>query len=69
VVEFTNRGTNMGFIRTAAGEFSPTRRRIDVPYCSVMQIRDGKVVAGRDYYDASTILRQLGLIADPAHSG
>ncbi len=67
VVEFTNRGTNTGPIRTTAGEFSPTRRRVEVPYCSVMQIRDGKVVAGRDYYDASTILRQLGVIA--AQSG
>jgi limonene-1,2-epoxide hydrolase len=32
-----------------------------VLYCSVMQIQNGKVVSGRDYYDVSTILRQLGL--------
>ena len=66
VVEFTNRGTNTGSITTAVGEFLPTGRRIEVPYCSIMRIKDGKVVAGRDYYDVSTILRQLGLVAESA---
>jgi len=61
VVEFTNRGTNTGPLRSAVGEFPPTNRRIEVSYCSVMQIKNGKVVSGRDYYDVSTILRQLGL--------
>jgi steroid delta-isomerase-like uncharacterized protein len=61
VVEFTNSGTNTGPLRTAIGDFPPTNRRIEVSYCSVMQIKNGKVISGRDYYDASTILRQLGL--------
>ena len=61
VVEFTNRGTNSGPLISAVGEFPPTNRSIEVPYCSVMQIKNGKVVSGRDYYDVSTILRQLGL--------
>jgi len=61
VVEFTNRGTNTGPLRSAVGEFPPTNRRIEVPYCSVMQIQNGKVMSGRDYYDARTILHQLGL--------
>jgi len=26
-----------------------------------MQVKDGKVISGRDYYDVTTILRQLGL--------
>ena len=68
VVEFTNRGTNTGSITTALGEFPPTGRRIEVPYCSIMRIKDGKVVAGRDYYDVSTILRQLGLVAESARA-
>lgn len=63
VVEFVNRGTNTGPITTVAGTFPATGRRIEVPYCSVMRIVDGKVVAGRDYYDATTILRQLGIPA------
>lgn len=63
VVEFTNRGTNTGPLRTAVGEFPPTNRRIEVPYCSVMHIKNGKVISGRDYYDVNTILRQLGLMS------
>ncbi len=63
VVEFTNSGTNTGPLRTAIGDFPPTNRKIEVQYCSVMQIKNGKVISGRDYYDVSTILRQLGLVS------
>jgi steroid delta-isomerase-like uncharacterized protein len=61
ITEFTNSGTNTGPLRTAIGDFPPTNRKIEVPYCSVMQIKSGKVISGRDYYDVTTILRQLGL--------
>lgn len=61
VIEFTNSGTNTGALKSAIGEFPPTNRKVDVLYCSVMQIKYGKVVSGRDYYDVSSILRQLGL--------
>ena len=63
VVEFTNSGTNTGPLRTAIGDFPPTHRKIKMPYCSVMQIENGKVFGGRDYYDVNTILRQLGLVS------
>ena len=63
VVEYTNSGTNTGPLKTAIGEFPPTNRQIKVKYCSIMQIKNGKVVSGRDYYDANTILRQLELIS------
>ena len=61
VVEYTNSGTNTGPLQTSIGDFPPTNRKIEVQYCSVMRINNGKVVSGRDYYDVSTILRQLGL--------
>ncbi|MGD8519788.1 MAG: ester cyclase [Desulfobacterales bacterium] len=63
VVEYTNSGTNTGPLKTAIGDFPPTNRKIEVQYCSVMQIKNGKVISGRDYYDASSILRQLGLVS------
>ena len=63
VVEFTNSGTNTGPLRSAVGDFPPTNRRIEVQYCSVMQIKNGKVISGRDYYDVNTILCQLGLVS------
>lgn len=61
VVEYTNSGRNTGPLQTALGEFPPTNRKVEIQYCSVMQIKDGKVISGRDYYDVSTILCQLGL--------
>ena len=63
VVEFINSGTNTGPLQTPIGDFPPTNRRVEVSYCSVMQIKNGKVISGRDYYDVSTILRQLELLS------
>ena len=61
VIEFTNSGTNTGPLKSAIGEFPPTNRKIEVKYCSVMEIKGGKVISGRDYYDVNTILHQLGI--------
>jgi steroid delta-isomerase-like uncharacterized protein len=62
VVEFVNRGTHTGPLQSSLGTFEPTGRKVEVRYCSVMRVDDGKVVEGRDYYDSATIARQLGLI-------
>ena len=61
VVEFTNSGTNTGPLKSAIGDFLPTNRKVEALYCSVMRIKNGKVISGRDYYDVDSILRQLGL--------
>lgn len=62
VVEFLNRGTQTGPLHSSLGTFPPSGRRMEVRYCSVMRVAGGMVVEGRDYYDASSIARQLGLI-------
>jgi steroid delta-isomerase-like uncharacterized protein len=62
VVEFVNRGTQTGKLHSSLGEFPPTGRYMEVRYCSVMRVKDGKVVEGRDYYDSASIARQLGLV-------
>lgn len=61
VVEFVNRGTQTGPLKSSLGEFPPTGRAMEARYCSVMRVSDGKVVEGRDYYDSAGIARQLGL--------
>lgn len=61
-VEFRNSGTHTGVLRSSLGDFPPTVKRAEVRYCSVMRVRDGLVVEGRDYYDSATIARQLGLV-------
>jgi steroid delta-isomerase-like uncharacterized protein len=62
VVEFINRGTHTGALHSSLGEFPPSGRYMEVRYCSVMRVKDGKVVEGRDYYDSASIARQLGLV-------
>lgn len=62
VVEFINRGTHTGPLVSSLGTFAPTGKWQETRYCSVMRVKDGKVVEGRDYYDAATVARQLGLV-------
>ncbi len=62
VVEFVNRGTQTGTLLSSLGEYPASGRSINVRYCSVMRVKDGKVVEGRDYYDSASIARQLGLV-------
>lgn len=59
VLECINRGTH-----TADLEGIPsTGKRIEVPYCNVIETKDGKIVRERDYWDNLTLLRQLGVTA------
>lgn len=62
VVEFVNRGTQTGTLHSSLGDFPPTGRSMEIRYCSVMKVNDGKVIEGRDYYDSASIARQLGLV-------
>ncbi len=64
VVEYVNRGTHTGTLHSSLGTFAPTGRRVEVRYCSVMRVDNGKVVEGRDYYDSATIARQLGTLGN-----
>ena len=52
----------IGVLRLSLRDFPPTGRKAEVRYCSVMRVKDGMVVEGRDYYDSATIARQLGLV-------
>jgi steroid delta-isomerase-like uncharacterized protein len=60
VTEFVGRGTHTGTLRTPSGEIPPTERAVEWPLCEVYQIRDGKIVRGRTYFDAATLMDELG---------
>ena len=62
VVEFVNRGTQTGTLHSSLGSFPPSGKRMEAHYCSVMRVANGLVVEGRDYYDSTSIARQLGLV-------
>jgi steroid delta-isomerase-like uncharacterized protein len=61
VSEFTARGTQTGPMMTPAGEIPPTGRTVDFTVCEVWSVKNGKVASLRNYQDAASIMRQLGL--------
>ena len=61
-VEFIGRGTHTGPLTTPAGEIPPTGRAIEVRFCEVYDIRGGKAMGCRLYFDLDTFMRQLGLV-------
>jgi steroid delta-isomerase-like uncharacterized protein len=61
VSEFKARGTHTGPLMTPAGEVPPTGRTVDFTVCEVWSVKNGKVASIRNYQDAASIMRQLGL--------
>ena len=62
VTEFRARGTNNGAMTMGGQQLPPTGRPVDVMFCQVATVRDGKVVDARLYYDGMTFATQLGLM-------
>lgn len=56
--EWRTTGTHQGEFR---GEL-PTGIRFERRGCAVAEVRDGRIVRYRDYYDRATLLEQLGVI-------
>ena len=68
VTEFRARGVNSGPMTMAGQQMPATGRSVDVMFCEVAMVRDGKVQEARLYYDAMTFAAQLGLLPQPAGS-
>jgi len=62
VVEFRGRGTHTGPLVGPQGEISPTGKAVDVPFCDIYQIKEGKITSLRSYFDTATLMGQLGLM-------
>ncbi len=65
--EHVGRGTHRGPLVTPAGAIPPTGRAVEVRLAELYEIKDGKIIRLRAYYDSATLMRQLGLM--PAHGG
>ncbi len=57
VLRGTHRGTWLGV--------EPTGRQIALPLTIVFPMKDGTILGERLYFDAATLMRQLGASADP----
>ena len=66
VFEGLARATNTGPMETPAGPVEPTGRSLELHFCTIAQVRDGKIAQSRDYYDLTTIMTQLGLMPEAA---
>jgi steroid delta-isomerase-like uncharacterized protein len=62
VVEFIGRGTNTGPLHMPTGDLPPTGQPVELRFCDVYRIENGKIVNYRSYYDALSFMQQLGFI-------
>ncbi len=62
ILEFVGRGTHKGDLMGIA----PTGRQMSIPVCNVIEVRDGKIVAEREYMDMFHMMQQLGVAPAPA---
>jgi steroid delta-isomerase-like uncharacterized protein len=58
VTRYTATGTHQGDLMGIA----PTNRRVETHGCSVVEIKNGKVVRSWVYWDTGHLLRQLGVL-------
>ena len=62
IAEFIGRGTHTGDLMGIA----PTGNRMELTVCFVLEIRDGKIYAEREYMDMMHLMQQLGVAPAPA---
>ena len=65
VTEFTFTGTQTGPLVTPAGEIPSTGQTIELKPCELLQVKDGKLVHGRVYFDLGGLMRQLEWTPQP----
>ena len=62
VVEFIGRGVNTGPLHLPTGDVPPTGRSVEIHFCEVRRIANGKFMSLHSYYDALGFMQQLGFI-------
>ena len=58
IVEFVGSGTHNGDLMGIA----PTGRTMSVPVVTILEVRDGKIQAEREFMDFAHIMQQLGVV-------
>ena len=61
-VEFIGTGTHQGDLMGIA----PTGKKVSIPVCNVIEVRDGKIYREREYMDIATIMIQVGATRVPS---
>lgn len=59
VAQGIGRGTHRGVFNSPAGVLEPTERAMQVNFCDVYHLRDGKILRADSYFDFYGLLQQL----------
>ena len=59
VAQGFGRGTHRGVFNSPAGTLQPTGRKMEIRFCDVYQLKDGKIIRADSYFDFYGLLRQL----------
>jgi hypothetical protein len=62
VCQFQGRGVNDGPL----GPVNATGNTVDLAFCEIVRVEGDRIVAGDMYYDAMTMMVQLGVVQAPA---
>jgi steroid delta-isomerase-like uncharacterized protein len=63
------RGTHTGPLVGPGGEIPPTGRAVDLHFCEIYRVQNGKITGFHNYQDSDTLVRQLGVIPEPQQAG
>lgn len=69
IAEFTGRGTHTGPLKGPAGDVPATGRKVELQCIEVFRFRGGKISESRLYFDAASLMAQLGLGMGAAAQG
>jgi steroid delta-isomerase-like uncharacterized protein len=58
VIEFTGTGTHDGDLMGIAA----SGKKLSMPVCNVIDVKDGKILAEREYMDMMHLMQQIGAI-------
>ncbi|OFZ20513.1 MAG: hypothetical protein A2X94_10790 [Bdellovibrionales bacterium GWB1_55_8] len=61
ITECIGRGTHQGVFHSPAGDLQPTGKQVEIPFCDIIRLKDGKILSVQSYFDFYTFLSQLGL--------
>lgn len=67
VCEFTGKGTQIGPLMSPEGTIIPTGKKVEIPFCEVMKIENGKITSLNSYFDTGTMMKQLGILSEMKH--
>lgn len=61
-VECVGRGTHDGPLVGPNGTIAPTHKKVEMKFCELFRVVEGRITEGRVYFDGTTMLRQLGVL-------